>query len=325
MRAVLATMALDWGAAALISVLADGSVDGVGLGAVMEAAVLESSGVSASSKSSIVATRKQFTLCRGFERKVAGSVNTNSDAECGLENARGGVGEITSSLKETKKAMLRSCMNVEDGFLVYAGFATDKVKDGGVEKNVRRREKGGNGVAKQVSNRELGDVRGHLKLELTGVISYSELSKEREWIATGACRAKIVAAEERVTVDLDLEAQSYEWVDGFPLGVISWGWKDCRIISADKNNVLGGEHVTESQDCEVVVGVVVVGARLAGESHASQGSELSFNIGLQVDVKINKLAWNAQLQHLLALKDDRLTMLALVESRVIIGEGDLCL
>lgn len=291
----------------------------------MEAAVLESSGASASSKSSIVETEKQFTLCRGFEGKVAGSVDTNSHAECGLENACGGVGKITSSLKEAKKAMLRSCVNVEDGFLVNAGFATDKIKDGGVEKNVRRREEGGNRIAEQVSNRELGDVRGHLELELTGVIGDSKLGKEREWIATGACRTEVVAAEERVTVDLDLETQSYQRVDGFPLRIVSWGREDCRIIPADKNNVLGSEHVAESQDSKVVVSVVVVGARLAGKSHASQGSELSFNVGLQVDVEINKLAWNAQLQHLLTLEDNRLAMLALIKSRIVVGEGDLCL
>ena len=111
------------------SVLAEGSVDEVGLGAVSEAAVLVNSGASASSRSSIMAREKQFTPYRWLQREIAGSVDDGSDAESGLKYTGCCVSEVAGALKEAEKAMLRSCVDVQDCLLVDRCTTANEVED----------------------------------------------------------------------------------------------------------------------------------------------------------------------------------------------------
>ena len=172
---------------------------------------------------------------------------------------------------------------------------------------------------------EFGYVRGHLKLKLIRVICDGEFGEKGEWVTAGSRRSKVVSAEERVTIDLYFEAQGYEWLDDLPPRIIRRGWKNGRVISAHENHVLMGEQVAEGKDGEIVICVVIIGAWLAGKSHASERPELSLNISFEENMKVDELLRDAQLSHLLALEHHGLSVLALVEGCVIVGECELTL
>ena len=72
---------------------------------------------------------KQFTPYRWLQREIAGSINDGSDAESGLEYTGRCVSEVAGTLKEAEKAVLRSCVDVQDCLLVDRCATANEVED----------------------------------------------------------------------------------------------------------------------------------------------------------------------------------------------------
>lgn len=85
----------------------------------------------------------------------------------------------------------------------------------------------------------------------------------------------------------------------------------------------GRKGIPKADDSEIVIGVVVVSARLAGEAHARKGAELGRNVGFEEDMEIDEVGGNGETEHLKTLEKDGLAMLGLVKRGVIIGERSL--
>jgi hypothetical protein len=102
--------------------------------------------------------------------------------------------------------------------------------------------------------------------------------------------------------------------------LIEWGnGVDEGVVAADHDG-FRSDVVLSEEDGEVVVSVVIVGSRLSGEAHASEGSELSVNVGFQMDVEVDESLRDGEAVHFEALKDHGLAMLGLVEGGVVVSE-----
>jgi hypothetical protein len=102
--------------------------------------------------------------------------------------------------------------------------------------------------------------------------------------------------------------------------LVEWGnGVDKGVVAADHDG-FGSDVVLSEEDGEVVVSVVIVGSRLSGETHASEGSELSVNVGFQVDVEVNEGLRDGEAVHFEAFEDHGFAVLGLVKSGVVIGE-----
>jgi hypothetical protein len=100
-----------------------------------------------------------------------------------------------------------------------------------------------------------------------------------------------------------------EWGDGVNEGV----------VTADHDS-FGGDVVLSEEDGEVVISIIIVGSRLSGEAHTSEGSKLSVDVGFQMDVEVDEGLRDGEAVHFEAFEDHGLAMLGLVESGVVIGE-----
>lgn len=81
------------------------------------------------------------------------------------------------------------------------------------------------------------------------------------------------------------------------------------------------EVVLEVDDGEVVVGIVVVRAGLSSESHAGEWAELGGHVSLEGDVKVDEEGRDVETLHFEHFEHDGLTMLALIEGRVVVCDG----
>jgi len=102
--------------------------------------------------------------------------------------------------------------------------------------------------------------------------------------------------------------------------LIEWGNGVNEGVVAADHNGLRGDVVLGEEDGKVIVSVVIVGSGFSGKAHASEGSELSVDVGFQVDVEVNEGWRNGEAVHFEAFEDHGLAMLGLVESGVVIGE-----
>lgn len=80
------------------------------------------------------------------------------------------------------------------------------------------------------------------------------------------------------------------------------------------------EVEARSKNGDVVVGVVVVGAGFAGEAHASKGTKLTGDVGLEPEVVVLEKFWDTHSGHLENFEDDCLTALGLVKGGVVVAD-----
>lgn len=71
-------------------------------------------------------------------------------------------------------------------------------------------------------------------------------------------------------------------------------------------------------DGKIVIGVVIISAWLASETHASERSELCVHIGFKMDMEINEFRGDVEALHFQHLQDYSFAMLALIKRRVVI-------
>lgn len=193
-----------------------------------------------------------------------------------------------------------------------------EVVAGGLELMKVRRNSSEKGVAKQMTDGELGQVRQYLVGESAVVNADHQLGKKGKGVANGTARRYVVAAKEREGTDFCLKLQMKQVFNEMPVRIGRGGASDDRVVSRNEN-WRRNQGVLAVDDGEIVVGVVIVSSGFASQSHACQRTKLSGDIGLEVDVEVDEMLGNAQSLHLQDFKDNGFTMLALIKGGVVVG------
>jgi hypothetical protein len=231
--------------------------------------------------------------------------------------------DVLTDTEKREKLGRRRIGEMKDRLLMRGSTATDNVEHSRLEGDVIEGKKREKVLAKGVSNRKFSDEGSHDHVEAVIITSDGEFRKESEGVTDAAGGSKIVAAEERIILHDCFKLEVKIWLNLIPGRIRRRGRNDSGVVARNKDGVRRGKGVAKTNDGEVVVGVVIIGTGFASETHTGERTELSGDIGLEEDVKIDEMGRNGESEHLETLKKDGLAMLGLVKGGVIVGERSL--
>lgn len=203
---------------------------------------------------------------------------------------------------------------------VFGGETGDVVVDSGLVDVVLFRNDSPKNITERVSNSKLGGVTGEFVRDGTVIVGNVDFGEQSAGGAEGSMFVEKETTEKGMLGELQFEGESEAGLNPRPHRILRGSATDVGVVTTDGNgSVVNLKIIPKRKDADVVISVVVVGARLASEAHAGEGSKLGHDVGLQVEVIVNEVSGDGNTLHFLDFENDSFTALRLIKAGVIIA------
>lgn len=125
--------------------------------------------------------------------------------------------------------------------------------------------------------RKLGEITGEFVVDGAVIVSHVQFGEESSRSTDGTEMGDVIAAKQGLGGIFNLEANAKHWSNGCPAMGFLWDSRDRAVVTADAERN-ASQIKSGSQDGNIIVGVVIIGAGFAGKPHGGEGPKLTLNL-----------------------------------------------